>query len=140
MTVFMKFDGGSILQEESQRDSGAKPRVARHELPWEVTPNDLSTPTGLRLICLRLRVCHRHNPVGVAIRSNGFPRVARSSQPWAGGRNPFGIGQRSRVSPRSLLCGHSSFAFGSFNCLVHLFSPLLLQIAMDWSRGLCTWT
>src|SRR5437899_136634 len=32
-----------------------------------------------------------HNPVGVETRFARFPRVARSSQPWAGGRNPFGI-------------------------------------------------
>ena len=44
------------------------------------------TPTGLRRI--RLVGC---NPVGVGIFSGRAPRVARSSQPWAGGRNPFGI-------------------------------------------------
>src|SRR5438034_7781687 len=32
-----------------------------------------------------------HNPVGVAIFSSRYPRVSRSSQPWAGGPNPFGI-------------------------------------------------
>jgi hypothetical protein len=49
-------------------------------------PAAFPTPTGLRLVftvlpqprwgCLRLPRC---------------PRVARSSQPWASGRNPFGI-------------------------------------------------
>ena len=33
---------------ESQRDSVPKPRVARHELPWERRPTSVSTPTGLR--------------------------------------------------------------------------------------------
>ena len=43
------------------------------------------------------------NPVGVVFPwSHGFPRVARSSQPRAGGRNPVGI---ERPSKRSL---HSS--------------------------------
>src|SRR5437773_8842288 len=32
-----------------------------------------------------------HNPVGVEKRFARYPRVARSSQPWAGGHNPFGI-------------------------------------------------
>ena len=32
-----------------------------------------------------------HNPVGVATFSSRYPRVSRSSQPWAGGHNPFGI-------------------------------------------------
>ena len=34
-------------REESQRDSGHQPRVARHELPWENKPTFSSTPTGL---------------------------------------------------------------------------------------------
>src|ERR1051326_3367730 len=32
------------------------------------------------------------NPFRVDSRTQLRPRVARSSQPWAGGRNPFGIG------------------------------------------------
>ena len=53
------------------------------------------------------------NPVGVVVLSDHLPRVARSSQPWALGRNPFGIlggivqtpaaawkaASRSKVSP-----------------------------------------
>ncbi len=35
-----------------------------------------------------------HNPVGVDSNLNPLPRVARDAQPWAGGRNPFGIGNR----------------------------------------------
>ncbi len=34
-----------------------------------------------------------HNPFRVVHFSTVFPRVARSSQPWAGGHNPFGIGK-----------------------------------------------
>ena len=35
------------------------------------------------------------NPVGVSSSYRGGPRVARSSQPWAGGRNPFGINRHA---------------------------------------------
>src|SRR5882762_832799 len=38
----------------------------------------------------------RHNPVGVETDATRKPRVARSSQPWAGGHNPFGIAERVR--------------------------------------------
>jgi len=31
-------------------------------------------------------------PVGLSILFGRFPRVARASQPWAGGPNPIGIG------------------------------------------------
>ncbi len=33
----------------------------------------------------------RHNPVGVDPSAPCFPKVARPSQPWAGGHNPVGI-------------------------------------------------
>src|SRR5437773_12444314 len=46
----------------------------------------LPIPTGL---------CHtgraRCNPVGVDAISTSFPKAASASQPWALGRNPFGI-------------------------------------------------
>ena len=70
---------------ESQRDSGPEPRVARHELPWETcignfNPNGvvsaLDRPPKHRWRCRIFR---------------GLPRVARSSQPWAGGHNPLAI-------------------------------------------------
>src|SRR6266567_1957153 len=35
--------------------------------------------------------CHGRNPVGVGSSRHDGPRVARSSQPWAWLRNPFGI-------------------------------------------------
>ena len=47
------------------------------------------TPTGLRL---QARTGGR-NPVGVGTFWPSSPRVARGSQPWAGGHNPFGIGE-----------------------------------------------
>jgi hypothetical protein len=36
---------------------------------------------------------HGRNRVAVVILPQRFPKVARASQPWAGGRNPFGIGR-----------------------------------------------
>ena len=44
--------------------------------------------------------CHRTSaatPVGVELSSVHLPRVARSSQPWALMRNPFGIGLRNET-------------------------------------------
>jgi len=49
---------------ESQRDSGSKPRVARHELPWE-NRADVANPNGVASVFL---VLQGHNPVGVADR------------------------------------------------------------------------
>src|SRR5712691_10526241 len=74
---------------ESQRDSDSKPRVARNELPWENLVRTLQTPTGLWL-----RSPHHEatTPLGLRVSRAPLPRVARSSLPWAGGRNPFGIG------------------------------------------------
>ena len=46
---------------ESQRDSAIEPRVARHELPWEIAVERISTPKGLWLEAER----ERRNPVGV---------------------------------------------------------------------------
>jgi hypothetical protein len=50
-------------------------------------------PNGVAADCcthaLRKRI--GRNPVGVGDETPTFPRVARPSQPWAGGRNPFGI-------------------------------------------------
>jgi len=55
---------------ESQRDSGLKPRVVRHELPWEKLGNPSSTPTGLLLRGER----GRRNPVGVGTAGRDYPR------------------------------------------------------------------
>src|ERR1041384_2691402 len=52
-------------------------------------------PRGVHLA--RIFKESRHNLFEVEDRGPGFPRVARCSQPWAGGRNPFGI-----KSPRTL--------------------------------------
>ena len=69
-----------------------KARVARRELPGENCAPRSPTPTGLRPSCS----ANGRNPVGVGTLWRGSPRVAsRTRQPWAGGRNPFGIGARA---------------------------------------------
>src|SRR5882724_9370803 len=37
----------TILADESQRDSGPKPKVARHELPWVKAGLDFPNPNGV---------------------------------------------------------------------------------------------
>ena len=39
---------------------------------------------------------HGHNLVEVEKPFRRFPKVARASQPWAGGRSPFGANSRPR--------------------------------------------
>src|SRR5437870_535945 len=85
---------------ESQRDSASKPRVPRNELPWVIS----ARAPQLRRSCAvqpKDEMCGIERaansgttPLGLAMFCGCGPRVARSSQPWAGGRNPFGIGAR----------------------------------------------
>src|SRR6185369_13736240 len=85
---------------ESQRDSATKPRVARNELPWVRREQD-NNPNGVATRC-----CARSQKPkprwGFAFLSR-CPRVARSSQRWALGRNPFGIGKLSESDLRSTI-------------------------------------
>jgi hypothetical protein len=60
-------------KRESQRDSGVKPRVARHELPWENRIRTLSNPNGVA--ALAGPVADR-NSVGVGWTRCAQPRVA----------------------------------------------------------------
>src|SRR6266700_5130601 len=53
-----------------------------------------TTPTGLWPGCVAVAV--DRNPFRVVIDRAHDPRVARSSQPWALLRNPFGIRRRRR--------------------------------------------
>ena len=62
-------------RHESQRDSDANPKVARHELPWESVVWMCSTPTGLWPRSLPIGC----NPVGVVFPACDFPSVARAS-------------------------------------------------------------
>ena len=85
---------------ESQRDSATKPRVARNELPWgngseEQNPNGVSASVNVRRVS---------QPRWGCCFARFLPRVARASQPWALGRNPFGIGRlpKSDLRPQDL--------------------------------------
>src|SRR5258706_16131070 len=64
-------------------------RVARNELPWVNVAGRLPTPTGL---CPLSPHGQATTPLGLPNSYTSEPRVARSSQPGAGGHNPFGIG------------------------------------------------
>ena len=46
---------------------------------------------GIRTVADCVDAIPRRNPVGVVGFWDIFPKVARASQPWAGGRNPVGI-------------------------------------------------
>src|SRR5439155_26627513 len=64
---------------ESQRDSDSKPRVARNELPW-VRPPSSHNPNGVAAIFVVLLAGCR-NPFRVVFFVPLVRRVARSSQP-----------------------------------------------------------
>src|SRR5207249_11106692 len=74
---------------ESQRDSATKPRVARNELPWEHASHIGDNPE--RVVADDNGNKTMPQPLWGCESSVTFPRVARSSQPWALLRNPFGI-------------------------------------------------
>jgi hypothetical protein len=93
---------------ESQRDSASKPRVASNELPWVNVVKLCSTPKGLCLPFPFLPSASVRRPITATtplglINFYHLPRVARvpvfaslrraHAQPWAGGRNPVGIGE-----------------------------------------------
>src|SRR5258706_15790282 len=73
---------------QSQRDCVLQPGVARNELPWVTAGERPATPTGL---CLLAAAKTDATPLGLVTFLRRFPRLARSSQPWALRRNPFGI-------------------------------------------------
>ena len=89
-------EGGRMAQ--SQRDCVLSPKVARNTLPWE-------------------RHANERNPVGVVIFSRRLSRVARSSRPRAGSRNPVGIhlsgglGIMKRAEARAPLAEPSKWLF-----------------------------
>src|SRR5216683_227093 len=77
-------------ERKSRRDSASKPRVVPPcgKLPWGMARAGASTPKGLRLDGVKTAMTQ---PLQGWPQAARFPRVARSSQPWAGGRNPFGV-------------------------------------------------
>jgi hypothetical protein len=91
--------------QESLRDSVSKPRVARNEPPWVIIPNSSQPQRG----------CGHSVSAGRSPRPQrrwrcGYFRPwiqgspEKSGQPWAEGRNPFGIeppdyGSKLRCAP-----------------------------------------
>src|SRR6266446_5049115 len=82
---------------ESQRDSATKPSVARNELPWENAPHTGDNPE--RVVADDHGKKAMPQPLWGCEPSVTFPRVARSSQPWALLRNPFGIEDTEQGKP-----------------------------------------
>ena len=84
-----------MRDEESQRDSVTKPRVARNELPW-VRERSLTNPERVmaEFFPAREEPSSSTTHSGLARSRHVFPRVARASQPWAEGCNPFRIERR----------------------------------------------
>ena len=78
---------------ESQRDSVTQPSGCRvGEATLGTHGQSFPTPTGLR----HFVVSADTTPLGLKKNFMSFPRVARASQPWAGGRNPVGIRDNGR--------------------------------------------
>jgi len=88
---------------DSSRRSQAK---AEERATLGKSIDDLSTPKGLRPIDVNIHLRDGvSTPLGLGIFEQRCPRVARSSQPWAGGHNPFGIEDPSRERlPQALVC------------------------------------
>ena len=102
--------GTGIKNGESQRDSASKPWVARNELPWvlsaripQLRRSCARRPSNVMPQFLSAKVWDQGaansdtTPMGLVTFCGRGPRVARSSQPWAGGHNPFGIGNAYKV-------------------------------------------
>ena len=83
-------------RNESRRDSGSKPRVARHELPWEPGPR-VNNPKGVAA----LRRKGDTTPLGLdalcaGTQGSSLPRnpglahpIPLGLQKWAFSRDPF---------------------------------------------------
>ena len=88
---------GLIMAHKSRRVSvnpkgipAQSPGLRACELPWVITPRACQPQRGCGLGGDRAAT-----PLGLCAIVSSFPRVARASQPWAGGRNPFGIDRQS---------------------------------------------
>ena len=73
-----------------QRGIGPKPKVGVTRLSWEGGCFFHQPQRGCGMDTVRRTIWR--NPVGVVFNLRPLPRVARSSQPWAGGRSPVGAG------------------------------------------------
>jgi hypothetical protein len=75
----------------------SQPRVAEPARPPWVTRKNILNPEGVLSSRSRIAI----TPLGLMNYVIRFPRVARSSQPWAEGRNPFEILLRSTLGGQS---------------------------------------
>ena len=74
--------------KESQRDSDSQPKVGRPAALGK-RPETMNNPNGV--VALSATGTEAATPLGLKILTDAVPKVARASQPWALGRNPFGI-------------------------------------------------
>ena len=118
----LKVEGG---RKAAQRSRGSNPKVEGRNYPKARSGFGLLSAFGFRASDQDFRQCFSDIPcAAIALRNDGktdgpcdsqprwgwpippaFPRVARGSQPWAGGHNPFGIAGlkalRKKAEPRS---------------------------------------
>ena len=109
-------------QSQSPRDNARHRPIPKGLRPsaqgWRVSAylgsssNKPSTATRLRQFFAGRSCDVSHNPVGVVISFRRFPRVARTSQPWALGQNPVRILWATKISLLTELVG---CAFGNGN-------------------------
>ena len=100
----------SRLQEVNPKGiPSLSPGLRAASYPGGEASKDSATPKGLkpptRRIEARQALAPRYNPFRVVHASGTQPRVARGSQPWAGGCNPVGIEERlpdllGKINPR----------------------------------------
>ncbi len=86
----MKQNGEAMRRNAFSNRNGVvsiSPRLAAQRPALGSAPRLISTPTGLRPPC----AAPGRNPFRVETYFERPPRVARSSPPWAWGRNPVGI-------------------------------------------------
>jgi hypothetical protein len=88
------------ISAPSRRDRISQPRVARNELPWVRVRAWLLNSARVASTAHGVGRC---NAFSVEATYRPQPRVARSSQPWAGRCNTFGIEER-QVGMRVMIC------------------------------------
>src|SRR5438034_4494519 len=91
-------------RDESQRDSGAKPRVARHELPW-VTGSGVINPKGVAAGGARQAA----TPLGLCavgeiskVRAPFVPATLGGTSIWQNLRRARRFSRRHRSAPACL--------------------------------------
>jgi hypothetical protein len=91
------------LRKQSQRDCVLQPKVARNELPWVIVQQSTNrNAVAAILFSFGGHVTLATTPLGLVILFLPFPRVARSSQPWALGHSPVGAEDSDRSTGRKM--------------------------------------